>query len=1304
MQAFRASLACSFLFLTLWLPAQEAASRSQMERSTNDGPTAAERAALVQAHRARPMAWADTMTLDPARQKLPVIHWVKPLPAGVTEVDVVLHDQVFVPLTTAEIALMPGLGRPGAEVAIDQGVGFHRKAPQAVVTIVPYRSNPATGAIERLVSYRSEVRSRRAGGGGGRANVYPDHSKLAGGDWFRFTVEKDGVCRVTYEFLQQLGVDVDGLASDAINVYGNHEGLLPFTNIPFRPTDLLLNAVEMNDGGDGVFGPGDALLFHASGATRWMRTARGFEHVKNIYSETASYFIGIGTDPPKRVTTTAPVTAPPSDQVSSFVDMQVIDRDAVNVIKSGRTMFGEVYDNVTSYNYSFPVPNLRSSEPVALRVAVFARTVNNQTSSFTIQAGSHNQNIPVPGVNGDYDQSFGTWTSRNMSFTHGQAILPITATFNKYDPLTSVGYMDYLELNATRDLRLSSDQLLFRDTISVGPGRIGGFTIDGANGLHRIWDVTDPTNAINVPFEVNGAQRTFRMPTETLRTFIAFRNTGYLQPVAVGRVVNQDLHATPLPMDLVIVCPDQFRSEAQRLADRRLAEGLSVIIVSPQQVYNEFSAGQRDASAIKRYMKMLYDRAGTDPALMPRYLLLFGDGTYNNQVAEGTGQNFIPTYQTLNSWTPNRSYTSDDFYTLLDDGEGEAGWDIPDLGVGRFPVSDIGQARAVVDKVLNYGRLSLLSTPDASCTSGSEGGANDWRNWLLFVADDLDGNGAPNESVHTNNSEQLSDTVDVKAPWINQAKVYMDAYTQYSTPGGQRYPDGANALKERVQKGALIVNYIGHGGEVGWGHERFLDNSTILGWSNSDRLALFLTATCEFSRWDDPARTSAGEYVLLNPGGGGIGLLTTTRIAYSSDNQVINRAFYRHVFSPTDELGRPTRIGDTYRKAKLALTPSAGGPGVNHRSFALLGDPSLRLAMPGRGVYITSVTDTLGQPVDTIKALSVVRITGHVGDASGPDPNFQGVAIPTVFDKQQQMQTLANDQPSSPVPFHLRKSVLYKGKSTVTNGVFTATFMVPRDINYSTGHGRISVYAESLDQNATGYTEDPLIGGSNSDVVSDANGPEIQLHLNDERFVNGGITDQTPLLWAKLFDQSGINTTGNGIGHDLTAVIDANTVNAIVLNDVYEADKDSYKSGQVRYRLNALPEGGHTLTFKAWDVFNNSSERTVDFVVTSSEEMALDHVLNYPNPFTTHTQFFFEHNRPCATLECQVQVYTVAGRLVKTINRRLNCEGFRSEPLAWDGLDDMGDRLGRGVYVYRLSVTAPDGAKADKVEKLVILR
>ena len=1251
--------------------------------------------------------WWNQAVFDAERANLPLIHELRALAQGTTAFSAYLTDVTWEPLTAEQVAALPGLGQPGSEPVIRTALGLSRKRPMAMVDIEPYRRNGGTGQVERIVSYRLAIVEEHASGrGSARAASYPDHSKLASGDWYRFTVAKDGVYELSYQFLQQLGVDLGNLHSDAINVYGNHAGMLPFTNTPFLPTDLLPNAIAVEDGGDGVFGPGDRILFYATGAQGWVLNAGGkqFNHVKNVYSDSASYFIGIGTDGPKRIAAVVQSTAPPTNQVTAFSDRQVIDNDGINLIKSGRTMFAETFDQVTTYNYNFNLPNLRAADTILLKMHVMGRSLGS-SSTFTVQAAGTTGNVSILQAGSGDTAPYGRDATLQMSLLASGSNLPITVTYVKNDPVTALGYMDFLEVNARRDLRMAGDQMAFRDLASVGVGRISNFTLDQAAPVQHIWEITTPTEVRAVQTTDNGNQKSFVVATDSLRQFIAFKGSGLLQPVAAGRVAAQDLHGTPLPADLVIVCPPQFLGDAGRLAQQRTEEGLSVTVVTPQQVFNEFSSGQRDATAIKRYMKMLYDKAGSDSTLLPRYLLLFGDGSYNNLSLLPSNQNLIPTYESYNSWDYTKSFTSDDYFVTLDDNEGESPLDLIDMGVGRLPVSSPAQATAAVNKLLNYDKLTMPGSTAATCTNGGDGGATDWRNLALFVADDQ--NGANFEGdLHMRNCDTLALRVEKYAPCFNINKIYLDAYVQYSTPGGQRYPDAEKDLRDRVQRGCLLVNYVGHGGEVGWAHERVLDNATILGWSNFDRLPLFMTATCEFSRWDDPGRTSAGENVFLNPSGGGIGLMSTTRIAWVTPNQFIAKCFYDYVFKPTDEQGRAQRVGDTYRRTKVAATPTSGDA-VNHRIFALLGDPSMRLAMARNSASITSITDTLGAAMDTIKALSVVRVSGTVNGASGEVlTDFNGTVIPTVYDKPSAVATLVNDQGPGAVPFHykVRKNIIYRGRATVTNGHFQFTFVVPKDIDYRVDKGRVSIYAESLNTNACGYTNDPLVGGTDNTAAADATGPNIQLFMNDESFVPGGITNETPLLYAKLYDKSGINTLGNSIGHDLAAVVDANTENAIVLNDWYQADKDSYKSGQVRYKLANLAEGRHTLDLKAWDVYNNSSSRSTEFVVAPSAELALAHVLNYPNPFTTHTEFYFEHNRPCTTLDCQVQVFTVSGRLVKTLNRKLDCDGFRSEPMPWDGMDDQGDKIGRGVYVYRLSITTPTGEKAEKFEKLVILR
>jgi len=1272
---------------------------------TGKGEPGTAKADLAQSAGGAPLTFVGAWT-DEERNGLPYFKEIFPLGSSAKAVSAYLRDGQYVPMSAAEAARWPALADVGSEPAVYAHLAWHRKQPQVVVHVDPYRRNPGTGQLERLTAFRLELVETLSRGGGIRPKAYPESSLLAGGDWFRFTVAKDGVYKVTYEFLRDMGVEMNGLNSDRINIYGSHFGLLPFQNNVPRPTDLLLNAIEVVDGGDGDFGAGDYLLFFASGAQRWDLADTLFTHTKNVYTDSASFFVGIDADAPMRIQQAALSTDPATSTVTQFNDRQFIERDLVNLLKSGRTWYGEVFDITTTYSFNFETPGLVTAHPATLVVSGAARTLNSgvvsNSSTFTVVSNGLSETFGVPGVANNYTGPVGRAFNDSFSWFPTGNSVPVTVTFNKFDPVTSIGWLDFIELNCRRELRMSGDQLAFRDRISVGAGEVADFVIDQAQNVARVWEITDPLNVRRVDYTINGSQKQFRVATDSLRQFIAFRDVNYLTPTRIGRVPAQNLHGTELPTDLVIVCPPEFQSQAQTLAERRMNDGLTVRIVSPQQVFNEFSSGSRDATAIKRYMRMLYDRAGTDPELMPRYLLLFGDGSFNNLSLAGTNQNMIPTYQTADALDPSRSYTSDDYFALLDESEGEYTGDLVDIGVGRFPVSTGQQAAEVVSKLMNYDRLQILGSTGDNCSATGDGGIADWRTHVMFVSDDQEGDGLEGV-IHMDQSDFLARKVETEHPCLNVDKIYLDAYQQVSTPGGERYPEANTDVREKVQKGLLLVNYVGHGGEVGWAHERLLDNGTILGWTNKDRLPLFMTATCEFSRWDDPSRTSAGELVLLNPNGGGIGLMTTTRLAYSGQNYDLAKEFYNHVFTALDAMGRAWRLGDTYRETKRFMSDTAPTQ-RNHRNFSLLGDPSMRLAQPRLSANISAITDTLGNPIDTLKALSTVRISGYVDDGSGqPLTDFNGIVLPTVYDKEQTQGVLLNDG-GYPFNFKIRKNIIYRGKVTVTAGAFSFTFVVPKDINYQVGPGRVSCYAEGSNTNACGYTNTPLVGSTATDIVVDELGPGIELFLNDEQFVRGGITNESPLLFAKIFDEHGINTVGSSIGHDLLATLDENTEQAIVLNDLYEADLDTYKSGQVRYRFNSLADGGHTLRLKAWDAFNNSSESTTDFVVASSAELALDHVLNYPNPFTTHTEFFFEHNMPCTTLNVQVQVFTVSGRLVKTIGRQVACEGFRSDPLAWDGRDDVGDKLGRGVYVYRLNVATPDGEQAEKFEKLVILR
>ncbi|MFM2135849.1 MAG: hypothetical protein RL021_1249, partial [Bacteroidota bacterium] len=831
-----------------------------------------------------------------------------------------------------------------------------------------------------------------------------------------------------------------------------------------------------------------------------------------------------------------------------------------------------------------------------------------------------------------------------------------------------------------------------RDLESVGPGNTAAFSIPGIGSNHIIWDVTDPTEVVNQLTVNNNGTYGFSAASDELHEYITFTPAAAADPIAAGKMTNQNLHGLS-QAEMVIITYPGFRNQADELAAFHRNRGLTVHVIDTRQVYNEFSSAAQDVCAIRNLMKMFYDRA-TSPADMPRYLLLMGDASYDNKYRITDNTNYIPTFQSIGSLNQTQTYTSDDFFGLLDDSEGEwSGPEIVDLAVGRLPVKSTAEAQAAVRKIVAYGGAYLDPSKAATTTNLS-----DWRNIIAFVADDQDNN------IHLKQADQLADSVDRKYRLYNIDKIYMDAFNQITTPGGQRYPEAQRAIVDRIERGALMLTYIGHGGEVGWAHERVLEVSDINGWTNNERFAAFLTATCEFTRIDDPSRTSAGEYVFLNPNGGGICLFTTSRLAFSSSNFNLCKQFYSHVFEPFE--GRNPTLGEVFEQTKIDVFSD-----TYVRNFIFVGDPALPLAYPRYNVRTSTVN---GHPVqvasDTLKALRRITITGEITDDSGNRINgFNGFITPTVYDKKVTYYTLGNDQsltsdPSFPRPFSAQRNVIYKGKASVTNGTFSFSFVVPKDIQFPFGFGKISYYAQNGVSDATGYDTSVVVGGYDNNVSADDAGPQVRLFMNDERFVRGSMTDENPKMLAFISDSSGINAVGSGIGHDMTAELDNDAGKTYVVNDYYENDLNSYQQGKVMFPFEELPAGPHTLKFKVWDVHNNSSEAFTDFIVAESAELALDHVMNYPNPFTTSTTFMFEHNRPNTALDAQVQIFTVSGKLIKTINATIFNEGFRSEDLSWDGLDDYGDRIGKGVYVYKLKVRAPEGAIADKFEKLVILR
>jgi hypothetical protein len=1243
---------------------------------------------------------------------LPVYFERIKLAKGTTKVSTEISNAVYADLTTEESGLVKIKDQ---EIKINTGIGYDRKEPYALIRFVPIRQNASTGKYERLVSFNLKINASSSGSGtpktlSSKIDTYARSSVLASGQWFRIGLTQDGVYKLTYNFLKNLGLNVQNLDTRNIRIYGNGGGQLPYANSTYKIDDLAENAIYVSDLNNNhrLDSATDYVLFFGQFQTRWSyvpASCPAYQHAVNLFSDTTYYFINADLGAGKRITTQASKPLP-AKTVTTFDDYAYTEEDLSNLIQSGRVWYGDNFDNVLPHNYAYTFPNIVGS-PATINVSLLGQYSSQSTYKVTVSSNAQTSSqINVQQVlTSVYYDAVGSPGS--SCFTLNNPSNPTLSVTISLQTPGAIGWLYYIEVNARRQLSMSGagDQMLFRDAQSVGAGNISQFNI-AVSGKDTVWEVTDPRNVKLQGTTNNGSLLQFAVATDSLRQFVCFNCNSFLTPVAVGPVANQDLHSLP-QADLTIISNPLFINEANTLADfHRTNDKLRVNVVTPQEIYNEFSSGSQDVTAIKDFMKMFYDRS-TSYANFPKYLLLFGDGSYDNLYRLPGNTNFIPTYQSENSYDPTESYVSDDYYGLLDDSEGDYGPnDLVDIGIGRICSDNVLQAQSVVNKIIKYSSsvpLPAYTAPTSCSNTASTTPYGPWRNVICFVADTY----PPDGDVHEQQADAEAKMIDTMYRNININKIYLDAYQVVETPGGDTYPAAEAAIDNQVQQGALVINYTGHGGQLGWSHDRVLGDNDINAWTNLYSLPLFVTATCEFTAFDNPALVSAGELVQLNPNGGGIGLFTTERLVYSEPNFYLNTDFYRCLFDTLPN-GQMYRLGDTFYKTK-----NLAGTDPNNRNFTYLGDPAVRMSSPVYNVITDSINGvklSIGKTFtsfvgDTMKALSKVTISGHMADEYGHPLNaYNGYVYPAVYDKPTNITTLGSGgAPVTPFTFQLQQNILYKGIITVSKGKFRFTFIVPKDIDYNYGPGKISYYAENGNSDAAGNCEKFYIGGTNNNPVPDVTGPGIRLYMNDASFVYGGITDQNPYIYATLKDSSGINYIGNGIGHDITATLDGNTSGEIILNDYFQADINSYKSGTVHYQLKGLSPGTHTLTLKTWDIYNNSSTATTEFVVSSSTALGIAHVLNYPNPFTTHTQFFFEDNRCCEELDVQIQVLTVTGKVVKNINQRVNLTGFRSDPIDWDGKDDFNNNIGRGVYVYHLKVRGSDGSTADTYEKLVIL-
>ncbi|WP_445710099.1 type IX secretion system sortase PorU [Flavobacterium sp.] len=1132
-----------------------------------------------------------------------------------------------------------------------------------------------------------------------------ENSVLASGNWFKFYVEKSGVYRISKTFLKSLGLDVN-VDPRNIKIYGNGGRMLPLLNSDFYPNDLEENAIQFIGQDDGVFNDADYILFYAEGVDVW--SAESLTK-NNLFSDKSYYYVTTSLGQGKRILNANVPTANSSLNFSKFDNVIIHEKDLVNVGKVGRRWFGEEFNIENNQDFQMEIPNLDASVPVKIKINLASKSFGS--TSFNVKVGTQMLGNVGFSSAGSGNEGFENGLVANVNVVSSP--VTVSLNYNNGGIPASNGYLDYIILNAKCNLQGYGKQFSFFNNDALINIGVGQYDISNATSISQVWDVTDIYNVAKYDNSGSGTF-SFKVNLGEQKKYVAVDTNDYYSPSkeSNSRVQNQNLKGTIFnnnlgsfeDIDYLIIAPNFLVSQAEVLANfHRNYSNLVVRVVPLELIYNEFSSGKQDVAAIRNFVKYVYWNA-SDPTKRVKYLNMFGDASYDYKNRLTNNNNIVPVFHGFNpnSDLPSASgnslnmslsstFMSDDFYVLMDDTEGPMlnGVDGLDIAVGRMLVSSTSQAQQMVNKVIEY---------------HDEQSYGRWRNSYTIYSDDADSASDSELQVELN---ELADDLVAAKPFVNVKKIHTDAYIQEVAAGGERYPEAKEAFLDALQLGSLVVNYLGHGNEESLAKERLFEKLDAQTLYNRYRYSLFITITCEFTRFDDPNRFSGGEYLYWNAQGGAISLIGTTRLIFVSTglvmNDFLNESLY--AFGGSDYV----TIAEALRMAKLR--PGTSG---NRRVVFYIGDPALKLAIPRPKIILTEVNDTpIAAFTGTFQALSQMKIKGMLVDESDNIiSGYNGDLAVQIFDKDINRSTLGNDGTTNAsgliiMNFQTLGETIFRGNASINNGNFELSFVVPQDIRIPVGNGKISFYAKRnvpFLEDQTGYNRDILVGGVNVSAPMDETPPVVNLYMNDKGFVSGGVTNCSPILLAFLEDEHGINTA-SGIGHDIVAILDGDEENPYVLNDYYETENDDFTKGKVRYQFRDLSPGMHTILFKAWDVYNNLITKEIQFnAVCGNESLVIERVLNYPNPFVSYTEFWFSHNRPFEPLDVQVQILTITGKLVKTINQQVITDGFLCREIKWDGKDDFGDKIGKGVYIYKLTVrSATNGDSAEKYEKLVIL-
>jgi hypothetical protein len=1148
-------------------------------------------------------------------------------------------------------------------------------------------------------------------------------SPLATGQWYRIPIPADNIWVLDASYLEALGISLAQIDPRNIQIWTTSGYELPHRNSDPR-AQLAQIPIIVEGESDGSFGSGDRVIFFGNGPNRayFNTLSSRFEHRLHPFSTSNHVFLTVGQEPGLRLQTQAPAGSPTRD-VTEFRDFRWLEQHrekSESRIKSGTQWFGQGFDPVSSASqtiFTDTLAGFRQGSDIEVWVSMAARSTSASRFSFTVNGSTALPDLNIAAIN-SLTRSTGLSARVNemrqtlSGFSLNNDVITIGANYQ--NPMSaSRGWVNWIRIRADRALQATGNRLAFHPP-EDGDGTQVRYHLTGFTVQPIVLDITDPVAPVRLQVSQSGNTYTVTHSSSRDRRFLAQSTPRH--PPAGQALSNQNIRNPSVYPDYVIITAEAFLDEAQRLAEyRRDRDGLTPVVVTQSQIFNEFNGGVPDFVALRDYVKHLYDRGAAAGRRQPEYLLMFGGTTYDYKgvISNPVMRNYVFTYQSEESIDRVDSYGSDDFFAFMGDNEGL--WprsptpnnpiNLMDIGVGRLPIQTVEEARLLVDKIKAY---------EDPRTRG------DWRSLFTFIADDHAAGSSNDRDLHILNADGTADVIDQDATGIRLEKIYQISYPVENTSAGPRVPQATRAMVDRINDGTLIFNFSGHGSEQFLTDQRLFTSDDISRLNNRERPSIMVTATCSFGRFDDTEDNSGAEKMMLHPDGGLIAALTTTRVVYTSINPDIlnfglNIALTREMTRRGSD-GRPQRLGDIFRRTKI--TPV--GSEFNSRKFILLGDPAMRIGLPDSRMNITHINGQEIRP-DTLfelRALDRVTLSGHVSRPDGSvNTTFDGEANVRVFDAKRLVRYPDFDWLQSPgcylndCGYLVQTDALFNGRVSVSGGQFQSEFIIPKDVSYSSSPGRIQTYARERENDAVGASSAFRIRGRNPDAIDDGSGPEIEIYLNDEMFIDGGVVDDSPQLIVLMRDNAGINTTGAGVGHEIVATLerdgDPASRRIITLNEFYQSDLDDFTSGRIEYPLDGLQEGHYRLRIRAWDVFNNLGESEVGFQVLDSQDLKIRNVFNYPNPMHNFTSFIFEHNQPRIPMDIRIRIFTLSGQPVTTIRREQYIPGGNMVRIDWHGRDDDQHRLASGTYLYHVQVrieTDQGRQIRDTIERLVILR